>query len=434
MAVSVREYGYLAIEGEAQGLDRQKVSKLDFEFLRAIAIQQEPLMDAFRLTSRWGQEAIQARNYVGVVALPSGEQLEIVPKTTLGWESVEYGRGLLLKMLSVVAGLDFRQSGFASLETLNRPWLEILIAHMLRSISRLVRGGLRKAYVRARDEKPYLRGQLRVAAQLRQRPGRQDKFHLSYDEYSLDRAENRLLRSAIERLGRWSRQAENQRLCRELLFAVDEVPASTDFSSDIKNWARTRDMILYAPLRPWIQLILTNQSPIFSQGTWEGISLLFPMEQLFEEYVAERLKKSIARPYRVKAQARSESLVRHEDRPLFQLRPDLLIVDGNLPVSVLDTKWKLLDASLGDGKNKYGLSQADFYQLFAYGEKYLAGNGDMFLVYPLHQAFTGALPRFDYTEKLRLWVVPFDLDSDSMVRPSPAAFEFLRQNRDQAAA
>ena len=41
---------------------------------------------------------------------------------------------------------------------------------------------------------------------------------------------------------------------------------------------------------------------------------------------------------------------------------------------MLDTKWKLLD--LADRKSNYGLKQSDFYQLFAYGNKYLIDTDD----------------------------------------------------------
>ncbi|MCD9029914.1 McrC family protein [Luteimonas sp. BDR2-5] len=33
----------------------------------------------------------------------------------------------------------------------------------------------------------------------------------------------------------------------------------------------------------------------------------------------------------------------------------------------------MLDAVRNDSDTKYGLSQADFYQLYAYGQKYLGG-------------------------------------------------------------
>jgi len=368
------------------------------------------------------------------MTLPSGEQLEIVPKTTFGTESVEEGRLVLLKMLSIVFSLDFRESGFASLETLKRPWLEALIAHMLKATAKVVRAGLQKTYVRTQAERPFLRGQLRVVTQLRQRPGRQHKFHVSYDEYSADRPENRLLRSTLEQLGRWSRDPLNQRLCRELLFVMDEVPRSHNISDDLKCWSNTRDMIRYAALLPWVRLVLTGQSPIFAEGKWEGISLLFPMEQLFEEYVAAILKKELSEPFRLKTQMRTEYLVEHRGKPLFQLRPDLVILHGTRPICVLDTKWKMIDASLDDSSKKYGLSQADFYQLFGYGQKYLDGIGEMFLIYPRHALFSESLPRFSYTDNLRLWAIPFDMNLDQICWPRDAESAFLAQLFDDAAA
>lgn len=61
-------------------------------------------------------------------------------------------------------------------------------------------------------------------------------------------------------------------------------------------------------------------------------------------------------------------------------------------------------------QQNYGLNQADFYQLFAYGQKYLGGQGDLVLVYPKRASFLEALPVFEFSEGLRLWVVPFDLE------------------------
>ena len=82
---------------------------------------------------------------------------------------------------------------------------------------------------------------------------------------------------------------------------------------------------------------------------------------------------------------------------------------------VLDTKWKRIDQSLSNASDKYGLSQPDFYQLFAYGERYLDGVGEMLLVYPMTRTFSAPLPVFVYSESLTLRVVPFDLERGQLV-------------------
>ena len=86
---------------------------------------------------------------------------------------------------------------------------------------------------------------------------------------------------------------------------------------------------------------------------------------------------------------------------------------------VFGTKWKVLSASTaadhGLGRSRYGLSQTDFYPLFAYGHKYLNRTGDLLCVYPQTKSFTKAPPPFRFAHGLKLWVAPFDLALDLLV-------------------
>ncbi len=153
-------------------------------------------------------------------------------------------------------------------------------------------------------------------------------------------------------------------------------------------------------------------------------SLLFPMEAVFEAFVAKHLARQLARPLILKTQARSHHLVRHRDQNWFRLKPDLLIRKAGRDALVLDTKWKLLDSLKANGTDKYGLSQGDFYQLQAYGQSYLDGRGDVALIYPKTAAFDQPLPVFDFpkSEGLRLWVLPFCLTSRRVAVPRDAPF------------
>ncbi len=76
-------------------------------------------------------------------------------------------------------------------------------------------------------------------------------------------------------------------------------------------------------------------------------------------------------------------------------------------------KWKRIDAA--DTKGKYRLSQSDFYQMFAYGHKYMAGKGTMALIYPRTASFHEPLASFQFSTALRLEVWPFDLELDQLI-------------------
>lgn len=181
-------------------------------------------------------------------------------------------------------------------------------------------------------------------------------------------------------------------------------------------------MIHYRPLKPWVKLILMFENPWFMNNQWHGISLLFPMEVLFERYVGKVLRKQLVSGYKIKEQASSKFLTIHNNKSWFQLRPDLLITEKHKPVAVMDTKWKLLDTNANDTKRKYYLSQADFYQLFAYGQKYLSGEGVMLLIFPVHKKFNQYIPVFEFDKNLKLWVVPFDLENDVLKLPPELNF------------
>lgn len=186
--------------------------------------------------------------------------------------------------------------------------------------------------------------------------------------------------------------------------------AATNVSVDFRRWRKDRLLAHYRPVRPWCALILGDEMPLSVLGTWHGCSLFFPMETLFERYVEACLRRTLPDGAVHKASARSHHLVHHEGRPWFTLVPDFLLTNGDRTL-VLDTKWKRIDQRLGNAADKYGLSQADIYQMYAYGQRYLAGDGDVVVVYPRTSTFDSMLPVFEFSDALRLWVVPFDLET-----------------------
>jgi 5-methylcytosine-specific restriction enzyme subunit McrC len=136
--------------------------------------------------------------------------------------------------------------------------------------------------------------------------------------------------------------------------------------------------------------------------------MLFPMEKLFEQYVEVLLRQQLMRGASLLPQRARYSLCTHQDKPMFKLKPDFLLEHDN-QTWVMDAKWKLINRA--DHSSKYGLSQADFYQLFAYGQTYLKGAGEMVLIYPKTERFAFALDEpFIFSDKLKLWVLPFDLE------------------------
>jgi 5-methylcytosine-specific restriction enzyme subunit McrC len=361
-----------------------------------------------------GRRALQVQNHVGVLQTPSGTQIEILPKIYSG-HGQELGesqvRNILTRMLGYLRNSPFRQSNQALLADVSIPLIEVFVSYFLDQVNKLVKRGIRSDYVATRDNLSFLKGKLLVANQIRQNLVNQSRFYVEYDEFQVNRPENRLIRSALEKISSIIVKSNKLRLCRELLFAFDDVPLSIDIRNDLGRCSKDRSMGYYQHVLDWCRIILLDQSPMGTTGATRSISLLFPMERIFEDYVAARLRASYS-DWHIRTQARDHHLLTQKGKKQFLMKPDLLLSKDDIKV-VADTKWKLLGQDSSTSIHK-SIGQADLYQMFAYGEKYLHEQKlkEVYLIYPKSEIFTKPLPVFEYADDFRLFVVPFDLSLD----------------------
>jgi 5-methylcytosine-specific restriction enzyme subunit McrC len=205
---------------------------------------------------------------------------------------------------------------------------------------------------------------------------------------------------------------KTQKLAQELLFAFDDIPLSKNYKNDFSTIKLARGMQHYEAPISWARLILEGFSPQSMLGKHNAFSLLFPMEAVFESFVAKYLKQRVKHPLKISVQVQSKSLVSYGENQYFRLKPDLYLSSEMGHKTVLDTKWKLIDQNKTTGKDKFGLSQDDFYQMLGYGYKYLDGDGDLVLIYPKTANFDQPLEHsfnYDQNNKLKLRVLPFDV-------------------------
>ena len=444
---SIFEFDYLVADPDhVRKVDRaHSISAQAFDWLEQEvdrrAERQEPAYA--RIRSPKGVRALQVLSHVGVLRTPCGTQIEVLPKIgkqtkgEQGFAGEEESRSRLIEMLCCLREFRHMETRQAQLLAKKMPLWEVFIAEFLRCTAHVVKRGLRSDYVRQEDNLFALRGKLLMAQHLRQNLCRRDRFYTAFDEFSPNRAENRLLHSALQRVRGWAQTPANQRLAQELCFVFADIPTSADIAQDFQKLRLDRGMAHYEPALDWARLILAGQSPLPAQAKQNAISLLFPMEKVFEAFVAKHLRRQLATGYELKEQSSAESLVLHNTKKWFDLKPDLLLQNGKgKNCAVLDTKWKLLNQTSEDSSkrygNKYGLGQSDFYQLYTYAQYYLeGGTGTVVLIYPKTPSFDAPLPMFEFVKpegKVKLWVLPFDLEKKKLFLPevnSKASTDFF---------
>jgi 5-methylcytosine-specific restriction enzyme subunit McrC len=333
-----------------------------------------------------GRKGLRARGVVGVIAA-QGCALEILPKIDVagGSDAETTGniRQRLVHMLAVALDLKIDAGQVTALDWQRETLLEILIRLFSAKLVDAVRQGMPRRYVEHADDLPTLRGRLNVTRQFTALAVEPSRLACRFDALTPDIALNRIMKAAVTRLSRIARTTDNQRRLRELAFAyadIADVPVSAlrwdQVTLDRTN-ARWRELYNFA------RLLLGERFQTTSAGGSDGFSLLFEMNTLFEEYVARMLKRALAdTDLRVVSQGgRLYCLEADDRRQVFQTRPDILVKRGEVVLQVIDTKWKRVTARIDDPRR--GVSQADVYQMMAYGRLYRCDR--LTLLYPHHR-------------------------------------------------
>ncbi len=417
----IREFGEIHKgENNKNGVDKISINAEAWDFLAKYAESDDKENRFLRFKS---PTILKVQNFVGVISTPDGTQIEILPKINqiANKQSAGESRKVLADMLKVVFDLPFIKTTQADLQIKKQALPEVLIGWFLQSANEIIKRGIRRDYNRIEAHEPFLKGQLQTAKQFNEPPHKQHLFHIEYDIFSPNRAENRLIHSALLQVLKWSKNTKNQRLAKHFLHLFDEVALSNNYKNDFAKWSKSRDMNYYQSILPWLKLILNQQSPFALNDKNAGISFLFPMEVLFEKYVAKILVKRLLKGYKLREQISRKYL---SNKPkAFLLKPDIGIYKNDELLYILDTKWKLIDENKTYENDKIdekkGISQSDMYQLFAYGKKYNVQK--LALIYPQWSGFESDF-EFEFDEDLHLRIVPFRLDNEVKM----IDFEFLK--------
>ncbi len=337
-------------------------------------------------------DVVFVKNYVGLIQLKSGFQIQILPKISFG-EDGEQGsektKKVFLKMLSSMKDFKGREFLDASLKADRMNLYELFINMYLQEVKWLVKRGLQSDYVAGEENLSYCRGKLLVNKQLCINLAHRERFYVACDEFNQNRAENRIIKATLLRLQKLTTNGENARMVRQLLIYFGMVLASENYEKEFSKVVINRSTKDYERLMKWSRVFLMNRGITVFSGSIPAKALLFPMESVYESYVAQQIKRVFSvRGWEVLCQDNRYSLFVERGRQ-FSLCPDIVLVRAGRTV-ILDTKWKrLIDRGAG-----YGISQADMYQMYAYSKKYKAP--EVWLLYPVNDEMRGHAPiRFE---------------------------------------
>ena len=376
-----------------------------FQVLRQFVFDDEQAEGVATFSVQKGRELIKLGSYVGLLPLTRNTQLEILPK--VGQQ--EAARPLLLTMLRYLRHSPFRTLPTAHTHATPLPLWEAFMTAFLDTVEPLVQQGIQHAYMAIDTNERFWKGKFQASRQRRDNAWHAERLAVMYDRLTPDVSANRILKTALSYLNKSTTNRAIQQRIERVVWAMDDVPLSDCIPDDWRLSRRSNQLFRrYEAALRWAEALLNGRGFGIKAGGVLSLALLFPMERVFEDYVAHGLRTYWSDTDEVLIQESSAHLVdEHAGVPKFKLRPDI-VIRHNGRTFVFDTKWKTIQGrESGKPVGNYGIEQADMYQLYAYGKKY--GANDLFLVYPANESFRQPLAVFDYDATTRLHVVPFDV-------------------------
>lgn len=404
--ITIKEYDNLTTNRDFaklpsyQYIDKESFSQLEALVLSVDEDEQSNAIDLMSLSSKRNVgKVLRAKNYVGIVQLKNGTQLEILPK--IHERSEEDSKTILLKMLKTLKNFSNKAFQNTNLNTSKMSIFEIFIKLFIDDAQRLVKRGLKSAYYEVEDNLRVYKGKMLFSKQIKHNAVHKERFYVQYDEFGVNRAENRLIKSTLLLLLKESTSVENIRELRKLLLHFELVEPSKNYIKDFSAVKIDRHLKDYEHLIQWSEIFLKNKSFTTFSGASFGKALLFPMDKLFESYIGKQMKRAFDNEWIVNLQHTGYYLFDKK----FALRPDIVLTnDTKKKVVVLDTKWKLL---VNEPTKNYGISQADMYQMYAYFKKYAYEKQDfeheVWLIYPITNDFEeGQVIRFESNDQVKV--------------------------------
>ena len=376
--ITIEEYKKIWIKGTSKNssdkdkyevIDKDKFDKLK-EFIKANKLHEEPKF--FEIS----KDYVIPQNFIGSINIDD-ISIEIFPKIPLIKDNKDKKRKRFLEILEYVE--TFNENIYENLEigNENMPILEIFISNFIEEVEKIVKKGLVYSYINKSENIYYFKGKLDLTNHIKYN-FIENRFFMNFDEFSVSSIENCLIKLALEKIKNISSDMENKAKIYQLLVHFDDIQTSGMIPAHLfRKLLIDRKNGFYKKSLDLAKFFLLDESPysVFYNDEREITGLFFPMEIIYESYIANKLKEVIDNKFSIKIQDNSYKIFNKcevggkevkNNITFFKLKPNI-VVEKEKEVIILDTKWKELKSSKeNEIIYNFGISKEDIYQMITY--------------------------------------------------------------------
>lgn len=370
----------------------------------------------------WGHRSLSFGPFCGILRVDD-LTIELLPKTG----NADRARGVLAAMLRATNSLSSPPTRNAALQMQRIHLLDQFIVEFCNRVEAALVQGPVSQYVQQEENLGTIRGRLALTQHLRSNLVDRSRLYCRFDERTIDNSHNRALKFVLHRLRLAAVNSQTKGVVAALTHRFDQVQDVLVTPRDIEVLRFDRLNTRWQSIFERAGWLLRGLFPDVRAGDVEGAGLLFNMEHLFERFVGLKLRHAWERHgfgrYQVRLQGPQEHLA--PAQAAFLLKPDVTVLSDDVPLMIMDTKWK----DLGEGSPWSAVSPGDAYQMATYAMHY--GCATVTLIYPSMGSPRGmATVRLDVPGGPEMRVCFVDIDDlaiggelPAVLRPSPTLLQ-----------
>lgn len=339
---------------EYEEIDESDIKDCDLDNLQSY-LKCKNLEQVLKVT----RHGIIAKSWVGVIKYKK-HQFQILPKLICDNGNTENILKNLIFMLSYTKKLDIKTSDIAKLSNSKNPFIEILIREYAKSLFECLKRITPKKYVIEEDNLNYLKGKIKFTENIRYNCVNQSKFYCEYDEFSENNILNQLFLFVSTCLYNVSNDSYNKKTLKFIINYYNDIKLVRFDKYKVKKIKLSRNQNLFKKPFNLAKMFIEKTSVDLSKNKFENITLIWDMNNLFEEFVFEIMKRNENEfGWKFTAQ-KGKRLLKDNDNKKRNTYVDIFAESlNNDKKIIIDTKYKKF-------KDIDDFSNADVFQVSTY--------------------------------------------------------------------
>lgn len=309
-------------------------------------------------------KGVRFRQYVGVLQVGK-LTIEILPKTDQYANNPQNWQKVLLNLLHTCQFIKIDTLSKAPLQLKTSPLLWLYIELFIQEIEQLLSKGLQKNYRKESKNASYWKGQINFPKQLQKNLTQPHRVYTTQQTYDYQHPIHQVLYQALHIVAQFWVSHPIKNKVQYLLKAFPKQQPIQITEALYERLYTYPKFQSYHAVLDLARMVTLQYSPDLQLGTHPVLAILFDMNQLFEHYIYQQLKKQLDDTWSIKTQISRRFWANRN------LRPDIWLThkENNY---ILDTKWKIL--------KRPSPSDEDLRQIYAYNHSFKATKS--LLIYP----------------------------------------------------